>query len=180
MSNSRLLLQTSRLRLREFTLQDADYLVDLDSDPEVMRHISFGAATSRAVIATKILPSWIEYYRREQRVGFWAAEVCGDFIGWFHLRPDRFTPGEQELGYRLHRRVWGQGYATEGALALIAHGFRVSKFEKITARTLIANLASQRVMQKCGLAVEEHFVYSERLLRGGTEEQRRAVKYSAT
>jgi RimJ/RimL family protein N-acetyltransferase len=178
---AKVFLETTRLRLREFTIDDVDHIVELDGDREVMRYISFGAPTPRATIADKVLPSWIKYYERSDRIGFWAAEqlTTNQFIGWFHLRPDRFVPAEQELGYRLRRAAWGQGLATEGALALVADGFQVSKFPKITARTLLQNRPSQRVMQKCGLAFEEQFVYPEHILRGGTEESRRAVKYSA-
>jgi RimJ/RimL family protein N-acetyltransferase len=174
-------LTTKRLRLRQFTLADVDHVVALDSDPEVMRYVSYGAATPPEVVEQRVLPAWIEYYGRDVRVGCWAAEllVTNQFVGWFHLRPDRFVPMEQELGYRLRREYWGQGIATEGSLALIADGFGVSGFKKISARTLLGNLGSQRVMQKCGLVLDEHFVYPEHILRGGTVESRRAVKYSA-
>lgn len=179
---SKVFLETPRLRLREFTLNDVDRIATLDADPEVMRYISFGAPTPRAVIAEKILPAWLRYYQGSIREGVWAAELktTGEFIGWFHLRPDRLADAEQELGYRLSRAHWGCGYASEGARALVRDGFAVSHFPKICARTLQANVASQRVMQKCGLAFESEFVYPEYILRGGTEEQRRAVKYSAS
>jgi RimJ/RimL family protein N-acetyltransferase len=169
------------LRLREFTLDDVERIAALDSDPEVMRYISYGAPTSRETIATKVLPGWLRFYEKAERVGFWAVELLatGEFLGWYHLRPDRFVATEQELGYRFRRDSWGKGFATEGSMALLADGFQISKFQKITARTLLRNLASQRVMQKCGLALEEYFVYPEHILRGGSEESRRAVKYSA-
>jgi RimJ/RimL family protein N-acetyltransferase len=174
-------LETARIRLREFTLDDVDRIVELDSDPEVMRFISYGSPTPRTTIAEKVLPSWLAYYKRNERIGFWAAalKTTGGFVGWFHLRPDRFVAGEQEIGYRFRRDAWGFGYATEGSMALLRDGFAISKFPKITARTLLGNIASQRVMQKCGLTLEENFVYPEHILRGGTEDARRAVKYSA-
>jgi len=176
------LLETKRLRLRQFTLRDVNHIVALDSDTEVMRYISYGAPTPRETIADKVLPSWLQYYAGELRIGVWAAELLASnqFVGWFHLRPDRFTPNEQELGYRLRRDYWGNGLATEGSRALIADGFRVSKFATISARTLLGNTASQRVMQKCGLRLVDHFVYPEHILRGGTEDSRRAVKYSVS
>lgn len=179
---ARVFLTTDRLRLREFTLDDVEHIVQLDSDAEVMRYISYGAPTPRETIATRVLPSWLKYYESNDRIGFWAAELIetGEFLGWFHLRPDRFDDGEQDLGYRLRREHWRKGYATEGSQALLRDGFGVSKFEKICARTLLGNVGSQRVMQKCGLTLERPFVYAEHILRGGTEEQRRAVKYSIT
>jgi RimJ/RimL family protein N-acetyltransferase len=181
MSQPTTFLTTNRLRLRQFTPADVDYVVALDSDPEVMRYISYGAPTSQEIIEQRVLPSWMKYYERDERIGFWAAELLttNQFVGWFHLRPDRFVAEEQELGYRLRRDCWAQGFATEGSMALLADGFGGSKFDKISARTLLGNLASQRVMQKCGLTLEECFVYPEHVLRGGNEESRRAVKYSA-
>jgi RimJ/RimL family protein N-acetyltransferase len=182
MSQPFIFLETLRLRLRQFTLQDVDNVVALDSDPEVMRFISYGQPTPREVIATRVLPSWLKYYETDARIGFWAAELkeTDHFIGWFHLRPDRFDEGEQEIGYRLHRAHWGKGLASEGARAVIRDGFEVSGFEKISARTLLGNKGSQRVMQKCGLAFECEFVYPEHILKGGTEDMRRAVKYGIT
>jgi len=176
-----ILLNTSRLRLRRFTMADADRLVALDSDSDVMRYITLGQPTSRDVIITRVLPTWLKFYESELRIGFWAAELLAnaEFIGWFHLRPDRFEPEQQELGYRFFKQHWGHGYASEGARALVDDGFQVSKFDVITARALSGNAASHNVMRKCGLKFECEFVYPEYVLRGGNEEQRRAVKYSA-
>jgi RimJ/RimL family protein N-acetyltransferase len=177
---AKIFLETERLRLREFAMDDVDHIVALDSDPEVMRHISFGAPTPRETIATRVLPSWFKYYESNERIGFWAAELKStrEFIGWFHLRPDRFDADEQELGYRFRRAMWGRGFATEGSRALLRDSFEISNFPKVTARTLKTNVASQRAMQKCGLQFEAEFTYPEHILRGGTKEMRRAVKYS--
>ena len=176
---SNLLLQTERLYLREFRLGDATRLFDLDSDPEVMRFISKGEPTSMARIRDEILPRFLAYYEQTPPRGFWAAHGRDDeFIGWFHLRPDKITPEEMELGYRLKRSAWGRGLATEGARALIARGFGNWNYPKISARTLIINLASRRVMEKAGLGFEHDFTWGADALPGWTEEERRAVKYS--
>ena len=63
--------------------------------------------------------------------------------------PDR--PDEVELGYRLRRRVWGLGYATEGARALVAHALDVLGYRRVFAHSLVANPASIRVLEKAGL-----------------------------
>jgi RimJ/RimL family protein N-acetyltransferase len=97
-------------------------------------------------------------------------------MGWLHLRPDRHRLQDIELGYRLQRRVWGQGYATEGARAVIALAF-AHGVEHIVARTLVGNTASRRVMEKCGLRCEEYFTYDASLLPGWTTAERQAVKY---
>jgi RimJ/RimL family protein N-acetyltransferase len=177
-----ILLETVRLRLRRFTAEDVDRLVELDSDPEVMRYITYGVPTPRATYEEVILPRWFGIYAASPLLGYWAAEDRdgGGFLGWFHLRPDRMDPDEQELGYRLSRASWGRGLATEGAAAVIEHGFRRAGAAKISARTLAGNFASQRVMQKCGLAFEKDFVYPEDVIQGRSEPERAAVKYSIT
>jgi RimJ/RimL family protein N-acetyltransferase len=174
-----ILLQTARLRLRAFSPGDLDRLVELDSDPEVMRYITYGVPTPRDVYERTILPRWLATHDADPRLGYFAAERHdGEFLGWFHLRPDRFDAGEQELGYRLARRHWGQGYATEGARALIEHGFRVAEAPKVSARALVGNRASQAVMRKCGLVYECAFVFPQDVLEDRDESERAAVKYS--
>jgi RimJ/RimL family protein N-acetyltransferase len=145
-------LETERLQLRRFTAADTDLLVELDSDPAVMRYITGGRATPRAEIETDILPWWIAQYVRFPGCGVWAASVraTGAFVGWFHLRPsDDDRP--DELGYRLRVAAWGQGYATEGSRALVERAFRGLGAERVVAETMAVNAASRRVMEKTGL-----------------------------
>jgi RimJ/RimL family protein N-acetyltransferase len=148
-------LATDRLELREFTVDDADLVVELDSDPEVMQYITGGVPTSREEIESRVLPAFLEYYRRSPGgYGFYAAveKATGNFIGWFHLRPGEGAPDDvPELGYRLRRDAWGKGYATEGSKALVDKAFRDLGARRVNAETMAVNLASQRVMAKAGL-----------------------------
>jgi RimJ/RimL family protein N-acetyltransferase len=147
-------LETERLILRRFTAADVDNLVELDSDPDVMRYISGGTPTAREKIEHETLPAFMAYYERFAGFGFWAAieKSSGAFIGWFHFRPE---PGgavdDVELGYRLRKSAWGKGYATEGSRALIARGFAEFGVKRVFATTMVVNTASQRVMEKSGL-----------------------------
>ncbi len=146
-------LDTERLVLRRFTLDDLDLLVELDADAEVMRFINGGEPVDRFEVAT-MLSWWIEYDERLDGLGFWAAteKATDAFIGWFHLRPgDDDGPFDAELGYRLRRSVWGRGLATEGARALIDKGFSELGLERVRAETMALNAASRRVMEKSGL-----------------------------
>ena len=154
-------------------------LFELDSDPEVMRFITKGQPTPLTRIENEILPRVLGYNQHSPPQGCFAAHLSGsnEFIGWFHLRRDKITPDEMELGYRLRRVAWGRGLATEGTRGLIEAGFREWGHEKLSARTLVGNLASQRVMQKAGLQFEEEFVYSAEMIPGWTEDERRGVKY---
>ena len=174
------LLETERFYLRPIAPEDARFLFELDSDPEVMRFISKGVTTPWSTIETSILPRVLGYYRANPPQGFWAAHFLSnqECFGWFHLRPDKFSPAEMELGYRLKRDAWGRGLATEGARALVQRALHEWNYPKVSARTMAVNLASQRVMQKAGLQFEEEFFWSAELFPDFTEEERRGVKYS--
>lgn len=143
-------LETDRLILREFTTDDLDDLVELDSDPAVMHHITGGRGTPRAEMADEVLPYWLAFYARGEGFGFWAAieRTTGAFLGWFHLRPGH---DGAELGYRLRRPFWGRGYATEGSRALIRKAFTELGVQRVYAETMVVNTASRRVMEKAGL-----------------------------
>ncbi|MCB9430229.1 MAG: GNAT family N-acetyltransferase [Actinobacteria bacterium] len=142
-----MVLESDRLVLRRFCAADLDELVALDSDPEVMFFITGGRATPREQVEREVLPAFIAG-------GYWAAveKVGGRFIGWFHLRP----PDDPELGYRLRRDVWGRGYATEGSRALIDHAFTHGA-ARVRAETMVAHLASRRVMEKAGMREVRRF-----------------------
>ncbi|MFJ1730702.1 GNAT family N-acetyltransferase [Streptomyces sp. NPDC088254] len=109
--------ETERLTLRRFTAADADLLIELDSDPAVMRFLTGGTPTAPEVIRESRLPRIIAGYERWRGdLGLFAAHEKdgGAFIGWFCLRPERQgPPDEAELGYRLRQAAWGRGYATD-------------------------------------------------------------------
>jgi RimJ/RimL family protein N-acetyltransferase len=154
-------LETARVTLRRFTADDLEALVELDSDPAVMRYLG-GEPTAREELRDVILPHWLAYYERGERYGFWAAEAreSGEFLGWFHLRPlPSRGDGVPELGYRLRRAAWGQGYGTEVARALVDRAFHEFGAPRVFASTDVANVGSRRVMEKCGMTVVRHFVY---------------------
>jgi RimJ/RimL family protein N-acetyltransferase len=154
-------LETERLILRRFTMDDVDNLVELDSDPDVMHYITGGKPTPREQIETDFLPHFLAYYERGERYGFWAVveKTSGDFIGWFHFRPPHGStdPDIAELGYRFRKVAWGKGYATEGSRALIAKGFKELGVKRVTAYTFEKHDASQRVMEKAGLSFVRKF-----------------------
>ena len=153
-------LETERLLLRQFTPDDVNNLVNLDSDPEVMRFITGGATTTREEVEQVDLPAFMSYYDRCNGYGFWAAmdKSTGRFLGWFHLRPQPGDPVDRpELGYRLLREVWGMGYGTEGARALIRKGFTDLGAERVVATAFRDNLASRRVMEKSGMKLAREY-----------------------
>jgi RimJ/RimL family protein N-acetyltransferase len=153
-------LETERLILRLFTEADVENLIELDSDPEVMRYLNGGVATPREVAEREILPRFLSYYERYEGFGVWAAveKATEIFIGWFSLRPhDESRPDEVELGYRLRRSAWGRGYATEGAQALIRRSFAALGVQRVIATTYEYNTASRRVMEKLGMTLVRRY-----------------------
>jgi RimJ/RimL family protein N-acetyltransferase len=156
----RVILETERLILREFTTDDVDNLVELDGDADVMLYINGGRPTPREEIATDYLPAFLAYYDRGRGYGFWAVEEksTGDFLGWFHYRPGEGCPhDEPELGYRLKKSAWGKGYASEGSIALINRGFTELDVRRVVASTMVVNTGSRRVMEKAGMRLIRTF-----------------------
>ncbi|WP_042371756.1 GNAT family N-acetyltransferase [Streptacidiphilus neutrinimicus] len=148
-------LKTERLVLRRFTANDADLLIELDSDPAVMRYLSGGAATAPETVRESHLPFILAGYERwHGELGLFAAyEIVGDaFVGWFCLRPEPDGPrDEAELGYRLRQDAWGKGYATEVSRALLHKGFTELGVRKVWAATMALNSGSRHVMEKVGM-----------------------------
>jgi RimJ/RimL family protein N-acetyltransferase len=156
-----IIVATDRLVLRRFTTSDPDLLVELDSDPEVMRYLTGGATTPRIRVETAVLPAMIRDYDRYPGFGAFATHTKADdeFIGWCMLLPHfDGPPGEAELGYRLRKPAWGKGYAVEGSLALIEYGFTELGLERIFAETMAVNTRSRRVMEKVGLRYELTYI----------------------
>lgn len=157
-------IRTARLCLRRLTEAHLPDLVELDSDPEVMRYISGGEANSRQRYEEVLLPRMLAW--DDQPYGFLAAYEtqtqadAGAFVGWFHLRPT-VAPGETmlELGYRLRRAAWGRGLATEGSRALLRYAFEDLGEAAVDACADPRNAASIHVMEKCGMRHAGTFVH---------------------
>src|SRR5450432_2849762 len=140
-------LETDRMRLRRFAEADADWLADLHGDPAVMRHIDDGQPVPPAVTVSHRLPGILrEYEELPAGLGCFAAieKTDGASLGWFSLRPASSVglSGGIELGYRLFPAVWGEGYATEGARAMVRKAITELGVERVVATTMMVNVAS--------------------------------------
>jgi RimJ/RimL family protein N-acetyltransferase len=164
-------MRTTRLDLRPMDEGDLDALVELDAFEEVRsavdpfaEHIPDDPAERR------------EYERRFLApAGFLAAIelATGRFLGWFQLQdergpavgeagagspaqagaPDPAAPArtEVEIGYRFRPDTWGQGFATEGAAALLADALERPEVVRVYAHALLSNRGSIRVLEKIGM-----------------------------
>lgn len=152
-------LDSERLTLRFFAAADADLLIELDSDPAVVRYLTGGAPTPPEEVHDLVIPSILAGYERwGHDLGLFAAyeKDGGAFIGWFCLRPLRSGPREEaELGYRLRQAAWGRGYATEVSQALLAKGFGELGIRTVWAETMTVNRPSRNVMEKLGMTLTE-------------------------
>jgi RimJ/RimL family protein N-acetyltransferase len=144
------LLATERIDLTELVPSDAAELFALNADPEVVRYTGDGPFAS-VEAARDFLAAYRDY--RAYGYGRWAMRRREDgvFLGWCGLKYLADTC-ETDLGYRLHRRYWGQGYATEAGRVCVDHGFGRLGLSRLVARVMEANRASIRVLEKCGLS----------------------------
>lgn len=146
-------METDRLLLRRWRQEDREPFAALNRDPEVMRY--FPAPLARADSDAMI--ERIEANFDANGFGLFAVQVCdsGAFIGFVGLWPAgfdaHFTPAV-EVGWRLARSAWGNGYATEAARAAVTDGFnRLLGLDEIVSFTAGVNERSQRVMAKIGM-----------------------------
>ena len=142
-------LQTDRLIMNPVTPHDRSELVALEADPEVMRFLNGGQlVTEDGVVEGDFLTP------RGTEPEVMAARIVetDEFLGWFALFDDGWVDGMKtgEVGYRLRRKHWGKGLATEGVLALVANAFESLGFDRIQAQTMAINQGSRRVLEKAG------------------------------
>lgn len=144
------IFETPRLFLRRFTEADAPLILQLNSDPEIVKYVHEPVLEKEEQAENIILNIILPQY--ENSLGRWAIHTKENnaFIGWCGLkyRPER---DEIDLGYRLLQNAWGKGYATEAAQHTLDHGFNVLNLQLITGRAHVENIASIKVLEKIGM-----------------------------
>jgi RimJ/RimL family protein N-acetyltransferase len=158
---TQLTLYTERLQLVPLSDAHLELEIALDADPEVMRYLT-GRALSRAEVE-HAHQRRIAAAREVPGLGFWAGFAAGEFVGWWILQPPHGpdqpeVAGEADLGYRLMRRHWRRGYASEGVCELIRYGFDDLGLNRIFAQTIAANTAARATMSSAGLSHVRAFI----------------------
>ena len=163
-----IILETKRLILRQFHIPDGDALEQVFGDPEVMRYGP--GIQSQSWVRDWILGCLEDYQQRGY--GPWAVVEKRDklligYAGLFHY-PDIDGQPEIEVGYRLVRARWGQGFATEAVSAIREYAFQVLRLSRLVALIDPQNTASIRVAEKIGMQYEkevmlEGYTYPDRL-----------------
>lgn len=145
-------LQTPRLALRTWRVEDEPSMLALSTDPEVMRHFP------RVMTADEV-HGFVVRHREllaAGRPGLYAVERRddGSFLGFVGLAEPTFeapfTPCV-EIGWRLVRSAWGQGFATEAAREVLRHAFVDLELDEVVSFTSIGNEPSIAVMRRLGM-----------------------------
>jgi len=146
------MIETDRLIFREWREEDLPPFAEMNRDPRVMEY--FPGMLSRH--ESDQMVGKIKKEFKEKGYGLWAVSVKdgAEFIGFIGLHEvgfsAPFTPAV-EIGWRLAYDHWGNGYATEGAKAVLNYAFETLGLEEVVSFTTVENLRSRKVMEKIGL-----------------------------
>lgn len=153
------ILETSRLKLRYFTIRDKDSLLPILGNSTVMEFSIIGVHNSKQIrqfIEQRLL-SYLElgfglyaviHKQQDKLIGY-----CGFFVQQVNKHK------EVEIGYRLAQQYWGQGLATEAARAVLIYGSEKYQFKRFICLIEPANTRSIRVAKKLGMILEKKIIY---------------------
>ena len=155
-----MLLESERLRIRNWEDEDTDVFYALNSDLEVMEYFP-------SVLTREESDDFLQ--KIKDRIdsdghGFWAVEekATGCFIGFIGINLSRVGLEIEpcvEIGWRLQRQYWGKGYASEGARTVLMYAFEVLNIERIYSFTATINTKSEKVMKRLGMTKSENFFH---------------------
>ncbi len=157
-------IETERLRLRQWEEKDLPVFIAMNQDPWVMEFFLKTLTSEESEILMKRLQSHIE----EKGFGFFACTLketdeCIGFVGLSTPTFEAYFTPCVEIGWRLHSRYHGKGYATEAARAVLQFGFEMLALEEIVSFTVPMNKKSRNVMEKIGMVhnPEDYFAHTK-------------------
>jgi ribosomal-protein-alanine N-acetyltransferase len=144
-------ITTDHLNLRPFTEDDTGSLHKILSEKDVLCYFPNPESPPREKVS-KLITDQLNHWA-EHAYGWWAVEarLSNILTGWCGLQYLPHTE-EVEISYLLCKSCWGNGYATEAALACIRYGFETMNLATIVAIVHPANSASRRVTEKLGMS----------------------------
>lgn len=157
---ARIFIATERLVLREWLPQDQPTYISMNQDPETMRFFPSLLTAEQSIAHMEQVKTLIH----KKGYGLFAVERKDSncfigFTGFSHPGFEaNFTPCV-EIGWRLDKTQWGQGFATEAAKACLQFGFAMHGFAEVYAFTAIQNTRSEAVMKKSGMQKEGTFLH---------------------
>lgn len=146
------LTTTDRLTIRPWGLADADALLELRSHPEVARWMVDTAPWADRQVAVETIRRWRRELAEHPDLGTWAIVPHGESrpVGSVSLKAIDGGDGEVEVGWALHPRAWGRGYAREAGGAMLDHARRL-RLPQVWALMWPGNDASARVCRAIGM-----------------------------
>jgi RimJ/RimL family protein N-acetyltransferase len=155
----KVILETGRLFLREYVEEDAEAFFKLNSDPEVLQFVPdkqlLNVEQARQILVDHPIADYRKYgFGR----GACILKSTGEQIGFAGLKYLEEL-GEVDVAFRLVRTHWGQGFATEAALASVRFGFTDLSLKRIIGLVMPENIASVRVLEKTGLHYAETVMF---------------------
>lgn len=152
------MIETERLTLRPFDRSDLDIVTKLYSDEEIMEYIPFPVMDRE--MAQQHLNEIVAAWAVTPQIHYEMAVVCketNEKIGRAEITRN-YSEDSAMVGWMLIKSAWGKGFATEIAKALIGHCFRELQVHRVYALCHPMNTASWKVMEKCGMHKEAHFI----------------------
>lgn len=160
-------LESERLTLTMYTLDDADGLYAYASNPNVGPHAGWAphkdVEESREIIRTLFMPCEAWAIRLKEN---------GRLIGTISLEPDKYRPdsNSREMGYSLAEDQWRKGIMTEAAKCVLDFAFGEMGLDQVGICTSLVNKRSQRVIEKCGFKYEGTIRRAYRIWDGTTRD----------
>ena len=157
------IIETNRLILKSRTMDDLKQCIEMDVDTEVTQYIPGvwdGSSKHIAFLEERITKSY------PLGLGYWSIfpkDNAVDFFGWVHLLPIRDDKRTSEIGWRLKRSAWGEGYANEAVQAILTYAFETIGFERVVAYTHTENIRSQKMMKRLEFKYVSDFIYEGRI-----------------
>jgi RimJ/RimL family protein N-acetyltransferase len=155
--------ETERLILREMLPEDEGGLFELDANHEVHRYL--GNKPIHNIEQAREAIRFIREQYIDNGIGRWAIieKKTNKFIGWAGLKFVKEKINNHtnyyDLGYRLIKKYWGKGFATEAAIASLDYGFDKLELQEIFAMADKENIGSNKVLKKLGLKLMDTFEY---------------------
>lgn len=155
--------ETERFILREILPRDLNGMYELDSEPEVHKYLGNNPVKSKEESETIIQMVRQQYI--DNGIGRWAIEdkETKEFVGWVGLKLLKYEVNKltniHDIGYRLIKKHWGKGIASETAIVALKYAFETLQLEEIYASAHIENQASNKILQKLGLKLIDTFLY---------------------
>lgn len=150
-------LRTERLDLVPLSEEHLRFLVDLNSDPVVLRYLFVRPLTPEET--EERMHRWIRVAKETEGQGKWIGYAAGEAVGLYMLEPPDAPPRTDaaELGYRLPQRHWQRGFAKEGSRELLRHAFEDLGLDTVIAQTMAVNEASRATMASVGMSFVRAF-----------------------